>query len=126
MKLKFRIWDDIWSQMLYSDEELLLVNADGNKMDFSEVEIKNLEVMMATGIIDKQGKMIFEKDILKNTRNNKMYRVVWNGSHAAFEFVNREDRYQSMLSANRSYGSYEVIGNIYENRELWEGKNEFR
>lgn len=126
MKLKFRIWDDIWSQMLYSDEELLLVNADGNKMDFSEVEIKNLEVMMATGIIDKQGKMIFEKDILKNTRNNKVYRVVWNGSHASFEFVNCEDRYQSMLSANRSYGSYEVIGNIYENRELWEGKNEFR
>lgn len=104
------------------DQKALIDNEKENLRGYEK--LSEIELMQYTGIRDKNGKKIFERDILRNTRNNKVYNVVWNGSHASFEFVNCEDRYQSMLSANKSYGSYEVIGNIYENRELWEVENE--
>lgn len=75
----------------------------------------------STGLFDKNGKGIFEKDILDY--NGRKVIVKWHGSYASFiyEFVdelqNRTTEWQPLYL---SYYKFEVIGNIYENPELLE------
>lgn len=75
------------------------------------------------GLKDKNGKEIFEKDIL-DYKGRKVI-VKWHGSYASFiyEFVdelqNRTTEWQPLYLS--SY-HFEIIGNFYENPELLEEK----
>lgn len=77
----------------------------------------------STGLKDKNGKEIFEKDIL-DYKGRKVI-VKWHGSYASFiyEFVdelqNRTTEWQPLYLS--SY-HFEIIGNFYENPELLEEK----
>ena len=76
-----------------------------------------------TGLKDKNGKEIFEKDIV-DFKGRKAI-VKWHGSYASFiyEFVdelqNRTTEWQPLYL---SYYHFEIIGNIYENPEFLEEK----
>lgn len=71
-----------------------------------------------TGLKDKNGKKIFEDDIVKDNYDDKIYSIVFD-----------EDCSQMILSGefedysfyNISPSRIEVIGNIYDNPELLEG-----
>ena len=77
----------------------------------------------STGLKDKNGKEIFEKDIV-DFKGRKAI-VKWHGSYASFiyEFVdelqNRKTEWQPLYL---SYYHFEIIGNIYENPEFLEEK----
>lgn len=81
-----------------------------------------------TGLTDKNGKDVFEGDLIKNDRG-RTGRVVWQRHTAAFDtdFVS-DDGTSPNPAIDKSYGfkcyewnmHIEVIGNIYENPELLE------
>lgn len=75
----------------------------------------------STGLFDKNGNEIFEKDILDY--NGRKVIVKWHGSYASFIYVfvdelqNRTTEWQPLYL---SYYHFEIIGNVYENPELLE------
>ena len=74
-------------------------------------------VGQCTGITDKNGTLIFEGDIFKNTVTGTVFFVKWDYGH--FVRVNKE-RYFLALST-QSVGECEVIGNIHDTPELLDG-----
>lgn len=120
---KFRAWDK-------RDKEIYLVDEiawENGKFDSIGDAItfyrgaEEVELMQSTGLKDKNGKEIFEKDILDY--NGRKVIVKWHGSYACFiyEFVdelkNRTAEWQPLYL---SYYKFEIIGNIYENPEMLE------
>nr|DAT62254.1 MAG TPA: YopX protein [Caudoviricetes sp.] len=130
--LRFRAWHKTWEEMGWiarirykKSGEIASLSFRRNIYDGNIygglVNLDEIELMQSTGLKDKNGKEIFEKDILDY--NGRRVVVKWHGSYAGFiyEFVdelqNRTTEWQPLYL---SYYKFEVIGNIYENPELLE------
>lgn len=125
--LRFRAWHKTWEEM--GKVKRIRFDDDGNVTtvlfrgkDFGvNATIDKIVLMQSTGLKDKNGKEIFEKDILDY--NGRKVIVKWHGSYACFiyEFVdelqNRTTEWQPLFL---SYYHFEIIGNVYENPELLE------
>lgn len=127
-ELKFRVWDK--ERECYLDEtELAGITPDGRYILYiEEEEISKLEVEgnyileQYTGIKDKNGKEIYEVDIVEYTTcyygNEKRHRKVVEWSEwDSDDFGEPHNLGYSNLSE-----CMEVIGNVHENAELLEGK----
>lgn len=116
--IKFRAWDRINKK--YLDIELLSINSKGNivcVIDNNEnhYSLEQVELMQYTGLKDKNGKMIFEGDIVRDTVYGWTETVeIKVQSDGCWLFSG----YHSYISEEKQL---EVIGNIYENKELLEG-----
>ena len=91
-------------------------NADNVLYDFDEVEL-----IENTGFKDKNGTSIFVGDIVKmEVRNKVSLQVV--GKADVCNAVVLENKIHSSLFSYSDEKNVEVIGNIYENKELLEGR----
>ena len=73
-----------------------------------------------TGLTDKNGKKIFEGDIVRYMKNDVMV-VVWNNESAAFVGAYSAINFNYCASLMNGHMYLEVIGNIHDNPELLEG-----
>ena len=134
-RFKFKCWDKKINQMRYGDIQLAFngrpfVLEDSSK-GLTVADIDDIEILQCTGISDKNGKLIYEGDVLKNLLNGKKYKVAWVGCQASFELhqilsPNDEDYKKAqpiaIYFANGGFQRFQVLGNIYENPELLEEK----
>ncbi|MDW8649161.1 YopX family protein [Streptococcus suis] len=133
---KFRAWDTFhnkWVKHFYITENGLIHNMEQPHRDLIgavPIEKSGLVVMQSTGLVDKNGKEIFEGDVVKTTRffgradetggfyeyDKELIGIVkqlegaWvidTGNTAVYLWTEIEEN--------------EVISNIYENPELMEG-----
>ena len=82
-------------------------------------ELVGCKLMQYTGLKDKNGKEIYEGDIVRlfeHTNFDCFAEVIWNEANAKFSKTN------SPTSDIFGGDEIEVIGNIYENPELLEEK----
>ena len=75
-----------------------------------------------TGLLDKNGKEIWEGDILRNTKSKEIFEVWWDIEMASFGGIDRAKEKIGGVEYGPTLfplsGKLEVVGNIYENPEL--------
>ena len=73
-----------------------------------------------TGLCDKNGKRIWENDVVWLVYNGEehIYQIVWDNSELDFKATNGEENYGSNFEYLLCCDESEVIGNIFDNREL--------
>lgn len=161
---KFRVWVKIGKRMVFSDD-ILAIDYENKEIVTQQIYFENglaverdiycydfddIELMQSTGLKDKNGKEIFEGDILKfnDEWNEYCHEGYVDGSvegvnyvevvkgEACFEFgktrypesslfIYMEDEHLSFaeLVKDKDFG-FEIIDNVYENPELLEVTHE--
>ena len=128
MKPRYRAWMKSLKWMcdvtnISFDSKFVDICQQGDTERYTEmsVEFDEITLMQSTGLFDRNGKEIFEGDILDYRGRKALVR--WHGSYASFiyrfvdELQNRNTEWKPLYLA---YMKCEIIGNIYENPELFE------
>ena len=128
---KFRAYDSGSLSRMYQPDEVMVGNGniwiiDEDSVDGEWIVNNDIHLMQSTGLKDKNGKEIFEGDILGIETDEGILNVnvFWDSKHALFMFeseIHNEKELLAELVEDNTY-PFEIIGNIYENPELLEGK----
>ena len=125
MNPKFRAWAEEGKVMYYDvytfKDDTLLLKYD--EFAFDEVPASDFILMQSTGLKDKNGKEIFEGDVVKYEvgRNTVTEEVAYDKNFAGFGVRDADtDIIFTFLQLADvvDLSSFEVIGNIYQNPEL--------
>jgi uncharacterized phage protein (TIGR01671 family) len=123
-EIKFRAWNKVWKCMYYltgfhliskKHIQLYYLDEDGSSSTCT-VLVENIVLMQYTGLHDKNGKEIYEGDILSFYDYKGIVRfglhddMVYNGWYV--------ETPTAQCELNESFQFAEIIGNIYENPEL--------
>lgn len=137
LEIKFRAWDDLHNKMYpVSDIEWdadgrMWVTADDGKNGIELID-DEANLMQYTGLHDKNGREIYESDILKVTgEDGESYvaTVKWFGDegYPAFDLAGIPASWSYDANAlatifQSGVETCEVIGNIFEDKQLLERK----
>ena len=111
-RFKIRVWDKEFNQ--YWTDEAIKENAAWLLFPDND-NIENIEIEQCIGIKDKNGKPVFDGDILSDYDGFK-FLVRWNALELKYVFI--------PISKNNSEdldiypNECELVGNIHENEEL--------
>lgn len=130
MMPKFRVWMKSLKWMcdvtnISFDSKFVDICQQGDTERYTEmsVEFDEITLMQSTGLFDRNGKEIFEGDILDYRGRKALVR--WHGSYASFIYRFVDEPHKRKAEWKPLYLAYmkcEIIGNIYENPEFLEDK----
>lgn len=117
-EIKFRAWCEKLGMVCnvlsidFLNKDVLVVYDEtrANQLVLHEGEF---ELLQFTGLFDKQGVEVYEGDIVKIRYVSRPIEVIYSTILASF-LIGNEHRFTALQDI-------EVIGNIYENRELLDG-----
>ena len=129
-EIKFRAWDKLEREMICEALEIKNIGlGEGSVLiDKGTQRGNELTWLQYTGLKDKNGKEIYESDIveLRNIDDDpENFTVVWekSGYFTLKPFIDNEGYvptlgYFTDRDSNDNYYTIEIIGNIYENSDL--------
>lgn len=122
-RFKFRAWlhsEGLTPKMVYDIEKM------DNFRTWIAQEDKD-PVMQCTGLRDKNGKLIFEGDIVAHINSGCFATIEYlSSSYSLMAHIRRMDDFvpiEEICYTEAEGTPFEVIGNIYENPELLEENN---
>lgn len=118
---KFRAWD-VHEEKMFTNDQLIIWNGNVYANDNSELNVNNLKgwsidekyLMQSTGLKDKNGKEIYEGDIVL-IYGEKISKVFYSQGSFCVDILNGGTPLHGF-----SPKQLEVIGNIWENKEFLE------
>lgn len=122
---KFRAWHKTCEEM--GIVKRIRFDDDGNATTVlfmgkhlgGNAKIDNFKLMQSTGLRDKNGKEIFDGDILFGHAGEDFWEVV-EFDEADGKWVRKDLCYYSKLDLSENNEFMEIVGNIYENPEFLE------
>jgi uncharacterized phage protein (TIGR01671 family) len=128
--IKVRVWS--FRRKAWQTDDDLIISRDGKYAEWAwdyenycgngSVDDGEIDIQQFTGLFDKNGKEIYDGDIVKAFKPNSYldgnYEVAWHETKGRWYYKNQptyKDLYQVGCAGNLKC---EVIGNIYDNPEL--------
>ena len=135
MTPRYRVWVKTEKRIVFSDDilsidyenkeivtqQVYFVNGLPDDRDIYCYDFDEIELMQSTGLKDKNGKEIFEGDIVKMAKDvysEPTYYEVVRHRGGAYRLESKQHGCELWLR----HTNCEVVGNVYENRELLEDK----
>ena len=120
-EIKFRVWDTENKEMLRVQELDFEDTFYGGRLSIRTeqyndyFDIEDMILMQYTGLHDKNGKEIYEGDIVKS-----FFVDTDEAGNEIYKYYIIEDKYDEVLCEYNidKFMNLEVIGNIYDNKEL--------
>ena len=126
-EIKFRAWvkdrKEIFEVILINyvtKKVTYLFERVGDLLNIRHEKFNDTELMQYTGLKDKNGKEIYEGDIVKLRANHGIGVVKYYDEWGAFVVEYIKPRQLAVLGMNYYKEDIEILGNIYENSELYE------
>lgn len=128
-EIKFRAWNEVEKKMIYDGGDDTQATWILHNCDYKPFGI--WELMQYTGLNDKNGKEIYEGDVIEMYSDACLYsvggviekRVVsWDKTRNGWNFLESRNYKCQIHSDEELSDTLEIIGNIYENPELKEKK----
>ena len=126
---RYRAWDKEFKEMVQVDALIFdeqIIKATYKNGNIVKEDLKNYVLMQSTGLKDKNGKEIFEGDVLCDEGLEQEEEFVYvvvsyeDGMWICTQITNDDEGYGGAL--NEFIDGYSVIDNIYENPDLLEVK----
>lgn len=90
-------------------------------------EVDPSTICQCIGLKDKNSNLIWENDIVRTIYDGieHIYQVIWDKSELDFKATNGKEFYKSNFEYLPCCEEVEVIGNIFENKELLESEEQY-
>lgn len=131
-EIKFRVWDHNTNTMMIPDYFELYdgkigwieASREAGPVSGNDGCSDQFEIMEYTGLHDKNGREIYEGDIVRSSSRRQREKsfvgdVCYGRVDPSFT-IHDKDGHNFRLYSSGEYRTYEVIGNILENQELME------
>lgn len=126
--IKFRVWNgtDMVYDVVVGRFGIFHVNPENSGLDPNDSASLNplntrypddIPLMQFTGLVDKNGKEIYDGDILK-TETDKVMIVKWNEKFASWCLYRDGWAFYHWFGESCNPKDCEIIGNKYQNKEL--------
>ena len=132
-RFKFRLYDKAIGEMAYDvcvgfikdygkTDDWVCADTSCGQITYRGDRLKDIVLMQCTGLKDKNGKLIYEGDILRNAKTGELLTVAWHSTMAGYVWSKSHIDFLCEFGALfRAFDKYEIVGNIYERPELLEG-----
>ena len=124
---KFRAWDNVKKEMfkdtfaITESGQVVVVEQESVASSPDYVFVDHLVIMQSTDMVDRNGNIIFEGDIVKMAKDvysEPTYYEVVRHRGGAYRLESKQHGCELWLR----HTDCEVVGNVYENRDLLEDK----
>ena len=134
MEIKCRAWDKKEKKMFLPYEPVLsghistVLENNGEIYGIEEIgeNPERYELMLFTGLKDKNGKEIYVGDIIKSIGAyygvDAIYEVFFDKGMFCVRYIKPKDKFETALFVTSPESCVEIIGNIYQNPELLKGE----
>lgn len=115
--IKFRAWDED-TKTMFEPPEITHWRLDEAFGMTTNRKTKGWIFLQFTGLLDKNGKEIYEGDVLQDVNvPTWKYQVLWGKYGWIMQMSTGRQTHMMRYHEDQKY-EYEIIGNIYENPEL--------